>query len=300
MALQFPVFLDTVVVIGPANAGPTGPALAQEIIRKGRVQSVMLPPSLIDGLCESSTGLQCLRELNYVYYAGAALSCRTAEKLLGHVPILPAMGSTEAGGYFLLFTGDNDWNSYTFRPGMGMEFQPRTEGLYEAVFVRNPSVERWQQVFQIYPELQTFATGDLFQPIPSKPGSWRFIGRTDDMVTFSHGENLYVGNIESEIQAAAPDIAGVLIGGQGRRTPYVLVDWKDIDSDKQDRLEKLRPVLDKVNQRLSNLVQLKPEIVQFTRPSQPLVRTFKGTISRRESEKLYRDDIEQLYIAVEN
>jgi len=295
VALQFPVFLGTVVVIGPPNAGPTTPSVAEEVIRRGKAQGVMLPPALIDGLCESPSGLECLRALEYVYYAGAPLSRRTAEKLLGYVPVKPAMGSTEAGAYFLRITGEDDWKYYSFRPGMGLELQHRADGLYEAVFVRRPDVERWQQVFQVYPELQSFPTHDLFTQHPSKSGFWRYVGRTDDMVPFSHGENLYVTDIESEITATNPDISAVLIGGQGRHKPYLLVEWKENGSDEKIRVEQLQTVLDNVNKRLSDLVKLTPEFILFTRPSQPLVRTIKGTISRQESEKLYEDDIEQLY-----
>lgn len=79
VSLQFPVFLGSVVVIGPPSTGPTEPTVAEEVIRRGKVQGVMLPPALIDGLCESVSGIECLRGLDYVYFAGAPLSRRTAE-----------------------------------------------------------------------------------------------------------------------------------------------------------------------------------------------------------------------------
>lgn len=205
------------------------------------------------------------------------------------------MGSTEAGAYFLRIVSEDDWEYYSFRQGMGVELHYRADRLYEAVFVRNPDVERWQQVFQVYPELQTFPTHDLFTQHPSKLGFWRYVGRTDDMVPFSHGENLYVADIESEITAANPDISAVLIGGQGRPKPYLLVEWKENGSDEKSRCEQLQPVLDIINKRLSDLVKLSLKFVLFTYPSQPLVRTIKGSISRRESEELYQDEIEQLF-----
>lgn len=295
VALQFPVFLGSVAVIGPPSAGPTKPSVAEEVIRRGKVQGVMLPPALIDGLCQSDSGLECLRRLDCVYFAGAPLSRRTADKLLGHVPVKPAMGSTEAGAYFLRITGEDDWEYYSFRTGMGIELQHRADGLYEAVFVRSPDLQRWQQVFQVYPDLQTFPTNDLFTQHPSKPGSWKYVGRMDDMIPFSHGENLYVTDIESEITAASSDILAVLIGGQGRPKPYLLVEWKEDGSDEGTRYEQLQPVLDDINKRLSDLAKLSMKLTLFTRPSKPLVRTIKGSISRRETEKLYQAEIEQLF-----
>ncbi|KAF2017909.1 AMP-binding enzyme [Aaosphaeria arxii CBS 175.79] len=295
VSLQFPVFLGGVVVIGPPGAGPTTPNVAEEVIKRANAQGVMLPPALIDGLCETPAGLESLRQLDYIYFAGAPMLRPTAEKLLPYVPVKPGMGSTEAGAYFLRISGDEDWEYCTPRPGMGLEFQHRTGDLYEAVFVRHPEVERWQQVFHLYPDLQEFPTHDIYTQHPSKKDMWKYVGRTDDMVPFSHGEKLYVANIEAEIAAADSDISAVLIGGQGRPKPFVLVEWKGSMSDKSIQPQKLQPILDKVNERLSDLVKLRSKLVIFADSSKPLVRTIKGSVSRKESEKLYQDEINNLY-----
>ncbi|KAF2787076.1 hypothetical protein K505DRAFT_354063 [Melanomma pulvis-pyrius CBS 109.77] len=234
----------TVVFIGPPSGGPTRSSVAEEVIRRGKVQGVTLPPALIDSSCESSSGLEWLLRLEYVYFVGAPLSRHAAEKLLGYVP--------------------DDWKYYSFQPGMGLKLQYRAHGLHEAVFV-----------FQVYPELQAFSIHELFTEHLSKSGFWRYVGRTDDLVPFSHGENLYAANIESEMTAANPDISTVHIGGKGRHKRYLFI-----------RFEQFQTVLDNVYKWLPDLVML------FTRPSQPLVRTIKGAISRWESEELYENDIE--------
>jgi hypothetical protein len=43
------------------------------------------------------------------------------------------------------------------------------------------------------------------------------------------------------------------------------------------------------------LVKLTTDLVLFTRPEKALVRTVRGTNSRRESEKLYEEEIDRLY-----
>ncbi|KAF2179124.1 putative AMP-binding enzyme [Zopfia rhizophila CBS 207.26] len=294
VALQFTVYLGAILVVGPAGAGPTGPLVARDTLRYGKVQGAMLPPALIDGLCGDAIGLECLRNLECLYFAGAPLTRQTAEKLLGHVTLKPAMGSTEAGAYFLQIRGEDDWEYYSFRPAMGFEFQHTTGDLYEPVFVRQPRLERWQQVFHVYPELNKFHTKDLFSKHPSKPGLWKYVGRTDDMIPFSHGECLYVAEIEAEI-AAHQGVSGVLVGGQGRAKPFLLVEWKDDDLDQKTRLEQLWPVVEHANRRCSDLVKLTRELILFANPSKKLVRTVKGSVSRRESEQLYAEEIERLY-----
>ncbi|KAF1956867.1 putative AMP-binding enzyme [Byssothecium circinans] len=295
VALQFPIFCGSVVVIGPAGSGPTTPAAAREVMIQGQVQGSMLPTALIDGMCQTEEGLECLRNLDYLYFAGAPLSQSTVAKLSAHVPIKPAMGSTEAGAYFLQITGDEDWEYYSFRPGMGMQLQPTSSGgLYEAVFVRDASLEAWQQVFHVYPELQEFRTKDLFAKHASKTGFWKYVGRTDDLIIFSHGEDLYATGMEEEIAAAHDDISGVLIGGQGRPKPFLLVEWKGNDSA-GERLAKLLPIVEHANRNCSELVKLTEGLILFTVPEKRLVRTIKGTVSRRESEELYRDEINSLY-----
>jgi hypothetical protein len=173
VSLQFPVFLRAVVVIGPVTPGPTSPSLAADILKYSAAQGALLPPALIDGLCDDAEGLRCLRNLDYLYFAGAPLSQRSAEKLISYVPVRPAMGSTEAGAYSIRIIDRHlDWQFYSFRPGMGLELRYVADDMYEAVFVRKPEVERWQQVFQVYPELEEFRTKDLFVKHPEKEDLW--------------------------------------------------------------------------------------------------------------------------------
>ena len=293
--MQFTVFLGSIVVVGPTSSSPTNASVAIDVLKYGQVEGALFPPALIDSVCDDPVGAERLRKLDYLYFAGAPLSRRTAEKLLGHVPLYPGMGSTEAGAYFLKITGDEDWEYYSFRPAMGMELQPVSNDLFEAVFVRDPNLGRWQQIFKIYPHLNEYHTQDLFTKHPSKPGFWKYVGRTDDMIPFSHGENLYVADIEAEITTGNLAISAVQIGGQGRPKPFILVEWKDNEVDDKAKLDQLLPLLEYANRKCSDLVKLSPELVLFTTPNKRLVRTAKGSIARRESEQLYAEEIELLY-----
>lgn len=294
VSLQMTVFLNTVVVVGPANSGPTTSASVGDILKFGDVAGAILPPSLIEPLCRDSRGLERLRQLKYVYFAGAPLPASAAKELVDHVPVHPAMRSTEAGAYFIKIRGDDDWEYYSFRPAMGVEFEQSTAELYELVFVRKPELARWQQIFQVYPDLDRFSTKDLWTKHPTKPDLWRYAGRSDDLVILSHGEDLYATDIEVAIEKH-PDVAAALIGGQGRPRPFLIVEWKNDPEGSDGRLEKLWPVVEQANERCSDYVKLSRPLVFFTDPAKPLVRTAKGTVSRRQSLGLYASKIDELY-----
>lgn len=116
------------------------------------------------------------------------------------------------------------------------------------------------------------------------------------MVPFSHGDNLYVADLEALIVSSHTGISAALIGGQGRLRPFLLVEWKNgVELDVRGKMQALKPIIDKVNERCSEPVRLGIERVLFTTEGKGLVRTVKGSVARRESETLYQEEIEKLY-----
>lgn len=296
VALQTTVYLNSVVVVG--SPAPTTADIAAQIMKFGNIASAILPPSLMEELCRNPVGLECLRRLKYIYFAGAPLAAWAAEKLSGYGKLEPAMGTTEAGPYFIQVRDDNDWNYYSFRSGMGIELEQRTEQLYELVFHRKPELERWQQIFRVYPTLDRFPTKDLWTKHPSQPNQWRYAGRMDDLIVFSHGEDLYASSMESEIEKN-PEVKSALIGGQGRSKPFLIVEMmsdKSVEAnEKEATINLLWPTVEKANGLCSEYVQLSRNFIIFTDPMRKLVRTIKGTISRNPSLELYTHEIDRLY-----
>lgn len=296
VALQMTVFLNSVVVVGPPD--PATADIATQILKFGNVASALLPPSLIEELCRNPIGLDCLRRLKHLYFAGAPLAGWAAEKLSGYGKLQPAMGTTEAGPYFIQVRDDNDWNYYSFRSSMGVEFEQRTEQLYELVFYRKPGLEKWQQIFHVYPTLDRFNTKDLWTKHPSQPNLWHYAGRIDDLVIFSHGEDLYASGMESEIEKN-PEVKGALIGGQGRSRPFLIVEMTNNQifeaNKKEAMLNLLWPTIEQANKLCSEYVKLSKDFIIFTDPMKNLARTIKGTISRNESLALYSQEIDRLY-----
>lgn len=242
--------------------------------------------------------LERLQKVKYVYYAGAPLKKVIGDKLAAHVKLVPAMGTTEAGGYFIKYRDDEDWDYITPRSSTGIEFEPRSDQLYELVFRRSKECERFQQIFAVYPGLDRFPTKDLWTKHPQKPGLWKYVGRTDDMIILSHGEDLHASKLEAVIQEQ-PEIRAALIGGDGRPKPFLILELTSsselLTAQKTHKIEQLWPVVERANVLCSDYVKLTKGLTILADPAKPLVRTSKGTVMRQQSLALYKEEILALY-----
>ncbi|EHA18576.1 hypothetical protein ASPNIDRAFT_176195, partial [Aspergillus niger ATCC 1015] len=293
LSLSMTTFIHMTAVIGPPS--PPTPSTIISLLHHGNVTTAMFPPSLIDALTLTPEGLSALRSLQYIQYAGAPLSPKTASLLLPHVPIFPAVGSTEAGGYFTeLHPHRTDaWDYLTFNKHTGVAFEPRGDGqLHELVFIRDPSCAL-QPIFKLYPDLSRFETKDLWEEHPVHKGLWKIIGRVDDYVYLSHGDGINVALLEPEI-VAHPGVKNALIGGHGRARPVLLVEAvEDVEDEGKRRefVESLRPYLDRVNERCHECVRLGLERVVVARREKPFVMTGKGSVARWRTLEMYEGEI---------
>ena len=244
--------------------------------------------------------MESLKKLKYLYFAGAGLRKSLGDSLNQHLKLVAGIGTTEAGAYFQKLRNDGKWEYLTFSPVMGVTFERFSQDfdLYEMIFQRNPELERWQQVFSVYPHLQTYRTKDLYERHPTEINLWRHVGRTDDFVKLSSGLGLYAAKLE-EIILQDSRINGALIGGQGQARPFVILDV-DFASNKEDKDSKtvingLWPVIEKANQHCSEFARLTRSLTMLKDPARPLPLTAKGTISRKDAFELYESDIEAMY-----
>jgi acyl-coenzyme A synthetase/AMP-(fatty) acid ligase len=296
VALQWTVFLNVVMVIAP----PTN--TTSEIIQTlkySNVEGAIMVPVQIENVIREPSGLETLRKLNYIYFAGSTLPRSVAEKLVSHCKVQPGMGTTEAGAYFLQIRNEDDWEYYRFRDSMGIEMVQRTDELYELVFKRRPELARWQQLFQLYPELNEYPTKDLWTRHPTRFDLWRYGGRADDLVNFTHGESLYATPLEATIQEH-PNVQVAIVGGEGRSRPFVMIELAGgkvmtSEMEREAKLDDIWPYIERANERCADVVKIAREHVLFTDPEKPLPRTAKDTILRGAAISLYSSEIDVRY-----
>ncbi|KAL8806333.1 MAG: hypothetical protein Q9200_005078 [Gallowayella weberi] len=306
-ALQLTVFCGSTIVFGPAE-GPATPEVVKQILDYGIVDGIMVPPSLLESLCRDEKALQKVKELQYVQYAGASLAKDIGDMIAKDTSLVAAIGSTEAGAWFpRIPQGEHDeWNYYSFMKGTGIDFEHRGGDLYELVFRRVEEYSRWQQIFDVFPDLDVFHTKDLFRKHPSKDDLWSYEGRADDVVNLSHGKDVSATKLERIIESH-PKVLCALVGGEGRHSPFLIVELEeetigrssestDMASNRQrDRLNGVWPAVEKANESCWENVRLTKDLTLIAEPAKPLPRTTKGTVARREAAALYQEHIDKLY-----
>ncbi|KAL4894247.1 AMP-binding enzyme [Aspergillus ambiguus] len=261
-ALTWPVYLNMVAVIGPPTF-PSPEAMVQ-VLEKGRTDGVLLPPAIVDAMCRTPSGLNSLRQLRYVYYAGAPLSAKSADLLTAYTTVGPAIGSTERVEFHSL---------------AGAIFEHRYNGLHELVFVRQSDYSI-QQIFLIYQDRDRYETNDLWVEHPTCKGYWKIVGRLDDYVYLSHGDELHASPLEPEIESHLA-VKTALIGGHGHPAPVFIVDLYEGYgmNDRRKMVDSLRPYIEKVNLRCQ-LREAFPERLIFASKEKPLVQSVKGSVAR--------------------
>lgn len=175
VALQFTVFLGSTIVFGPSDRPATAEVVSQ-ILDHARLDGMIVPPSLLEGLCGNDEALTKVKQLKYVQFAGAPLRKEVGDMIAREVRLVSAIGSTEAGAWFPRVQEAADWNYSSFMKGTGVEFEHRGEDLFELVFRRQDEYRRWQQIFDVYPDLEVFHTKDLFTKHPTKHDLWAYAG----------------------------------------------------------------------------------------------------------------------------
>ncbi|EDP49902.1 hypothetical protein KXW98_001891 [Aspergillus fumigatus] len=297
MVLSMPTYAHGTLVVGPP--APPSADTVVDIFKYGRVDSALLTPALIDEMCLNDRALSALRSLKLVSYGGAPLSRKSGDLLAPHVQLVPAIGSTEAGGYFTKFRRDDkDWDYLEFQKQSGAVFEPRSGALHELVFVRVPEC-RMQQIFLLYPDQDRFETKDLWVEHPTRKGLWKIVGRVDDYIPLSHADGLYAASLEREIEQH-PKVKAALIGGHGRPLPVLLVELHDETevasaAGRQAMFESLQPYLDKVNENCHECVKLSFERLIVASRDRPFIRTIKGSVARIPSLELYKEEIAALF-----
>jgi acyl-coenzyme A synthetase/AMP-(fatty) acid ligase len=293
--LSLTTFNNTIIVVGP-SAPPT-PQTVLDVIKYGKVNSALLTPALIEEICLSETGLDTLRGLTYVQYAGAPLAAKAGNLLVSHTNVVPTIGSTEAGGYITKRHDKKDaWDYISFHENAGAVFEPRFDDLHELVFVRQPD-DRMQSIFKLYTDRDRYETNDLWAEHPVYKGLWKIIGRADDHVSFSHGEGLHASRLEPDIEAH-PAVKSALIGGHGYSGPVLLLELYGGTLDENDRdslFDSLQSNIDKVNAQVHECVALSADRIIIATEDKPFVRTVKGSVGRVQTLASYKDEIAALF-----
>lgn len=302
-SLNAAVFIGMTTVMLPPEMYLTSPLDKRAIMRiceNTGAESIITPPSLIENFYTDEAAFDFLKSLKYVCWLGAGLDHKVGDALAPHTNLFPVIGATERGTNLSFESKDVAmWKSYDFVPEMGSRMEKVGGGLYELHVDRTPEWDLFQCGFYTFPDLNSIDTKELYEPTVDKYGAKRWIsrGRKDDLVKLSWLAKFHATHIEAAI-ARQPLVAAVVVGGEGREVPYIIIEPKDkIAGGESNKMldEIYNTVIYGVNDKDSREIRVPREMVMFADPGLPFKRTMKGTIMRKEVERMYEGHIEALY-----
>lgn len=248
-------------------------------------------------------------------YAGASLDQTIGDELSMHTRLTPIIGSTEGGLRNYTIALDRKlWNTFDFTPEAPHRWVKREgygggggadDELYELVFDRpadgRPSYFNgtfWN--LRWYRDVDAVATRELYSPVRDLDGAtrWRFRARADDLTKLSFLAKFNATHIEARV-LRNPAVRHVLVGGEGRPAPYVLIEPKDEALGARTPEELLDDIYNETvamaNKEDIGEIRIPRETVFLAKKEKPFKINLKALVLRREVEKEYKEEIDEIY-----
>ncbi|ROW00362.1 hypothetical protein VMCG_07241 [Cytospora schulzeri] len=302
-----------------------------DILEHANVTQSLFTPWMMDYIARQPDAQRYIEPFDSAMYCGAFLPEEAAGVWAQWTTVRPAWGATETLAPPQL-VADNEDYSYVFFDLVysGIDFRDvettyaAEDGseipLYEMVFTISPGtalVASWHanQGMDIdavaaagaggdghakeeeeYPELKI---GDLWTPHPDPAKAevaWRFIGRIDDIITFSSGVNYHPGPMEKLIKAHEA-VSETLVIGTGHCQPVALIELhaKEGEFDEEDVKHDIWVSCIEPG---NSIVPSHGKVSNchiIILPYGSCVRTLKGNVVRKQTLRKFSGEIEKIY-----
>ncbi|ESZ91289.1 NRPS-like enzyme [Sclerotinia borealis F-4128] len=298
---------QTTIVFPPANLPPTIESFLGGI-QATQVDVAFIPPHFIPQIASNPQYLDFVSQhVTTIISGGGAIPKPAGQVLSSRIKFFTKYASTEMGSLPCTrpsgsWTPEN-WNCITPHPETGIEFQFHShdnEGdMYEACIRRNHSnSDNEQPIFKLFPKIHEFRTRDLFRRHPHSTNQWEWCGRVDDTIVLSTGANISPVIMEEGL-ARHPDIRAVLMVGNGRLRPALMIEGKNEDTDLCEVSESLWDTIEELNGEYCEDHRITRSHVLFVDGGIPMARSAKGTIQRATTVELYEKRLEELYVTAD-
>lgn len=221
-------------------------------------------------------------------------------ELAKHVRLVNTYGQTEHTSPMIHLPRPEDWEYVYFTPEWAhYDFRHKGDGIYEAFVMKHPDVYRryFQPVFWIFPDLDEWATNDLFTKHPTRPDHWKYAGRGDDIIILGSGLNFVPNRYEQSIWAKNPMVKSAVIVGNARHHLSVVIELQDpslLRTDQDQVQHSLQETIDDFNKESTKLCQLSWDSIVFCEEGESPPRTGKGTFSRKQVEIAFKDRLDRV------
>ncbi|KAG4441603.1 hypothetical protein IFR05_002887 [Cadophora sp. M221] len=294
--LVYPVYFNYVAVIVPNKLQTAD--IVSKALSKTPVSATVIYPALVEEIFRKSQSFEILQGLDIVWWGGAPLSKSIGDSLSKVVDLRTKYGASEYLWPPFLNIGTENWDYLSIPPQVGMEFVARGQGLFELLVVRKAECADFQNVFELYPDTHHYYSRDLWSAHPTRENTWKYEGRVDDMTCLSTGQSVFVLPLELIMQEC-PLVKGVVVGGQGRRRLWMVIEPEGIvlGNETQEYLEKLWPWMEKANVISTENGRLQRHLTVVAPSEKPFPRLGKGSIDRRVVASMFERELNDCYLA---
>ncbi|WVF66748.1 hypothetical protein IAT40_001490 [Kwoniella sp. CBS 6097] len=271
-----------------------------ERARRFKVMSFLSVPYILTILAEDAEGpaMNTLKDLDFVSTGGAPLDRRVGDNLVNKgVNLVSRLGSSECG--FLLsshrdYRNEKDWewlrNDSPFASAIMFEPVEGEQDKFEMVVT-----DRWASKTKSNRNDGSYASGDLYEPHPTKQNVWRYAGRGDDVIVMSNGEKASPGPFETALRASSL-LSDSLVVGSDRPQLGLLLFPRSSSVDQAKFLDEIIPLLEEANNSSPSFAQISIDMCSVvTDTAKALPKSSKGTIQRGVAYDVFKIEIEQLY-----
>ncbi|KAI1821167.1 acetyl-CoA synthetase-like protein [Xylaria intraflava] len=293
------IFRNASLVIGPPHMIPDG-TLLRSVMTQQKLRALFVVPSVIEQLlAQEPESIERFKRLDFIACGGAPLNPEIGHRLSKVVDLISPFGSTEILAVPELVLPREDWEWHEFHPDFNLELEvyDAKEGLYELVVTADEMSADFTPISHTLPGITAYHTKDLFVRHPYRPRLFKYHGRCDDIIVLANGEKFNPVPLELDIRYHS-SLKGVLVTGNARTQSTLLVEPAAAvvgPVAQSNLLDDLWPIVQKANMLLSGPGRVQRGKLLCASAEKPFVRTAKGTIVRKLTEKLYASEIEELY-----
>ncbi|RYP43923.1 hypothetical protein DL768_009554 [Monosporascus sp. mg162] len=311
-AMNLSVFGGGVFVPGFRHRGVQASDI-YAIIENANATKAILTPWMMEDIARNPNAKNYIQGFEKVCFGGAVLSDFALRVWAKYTNIQNIWGATEAGAPPELEGGNED-AAYVFFDTVngGVEFRKldaehvaddgSLTDVYEMVLIMKPELAHlsgWHARQGItakskppYPEHRM---GDLWTPHPDPKKAkyaWHFVGRVDDLVTFSTGVNMHPGPMEKAV--TADNLVGAaMVVGRNRQQPLLLVELAEGVQPK-DASGLWEAVVQPQNVKAPAHARISPTHMLYI-PAGGFVRTPKGSVGKKQTERKFAKEIDAVY-----
>lgn len=276
------------------------------VLTYANINDAFLSPAMVEDVVASPEAAKYLGKLRMLLYGGAPIHHAASAVASKYTNLQSQWGITETGKAIDLETAPEDYDYCAFDmslSGMRMEPIPGTDDLYQMYIDRTPASLPYAAFFARVPDAVTFDTGDLWEPHPDPvkaPYTWRFRGRTDDLISYAEGSNFHPTFWELQ-HAEHPLVRTAVLSGSGHRQPCLLLELHDpsqaATAEDADRLrEQLwSERIEAVNAQAPRNGQVAKTHILFSHEGKLFERNVKGTVARKATIRKFEEEIEECY-----